>query len=32
MKTQTGNFLIFSGAVEYIEHRSGVGILMNKEA
>ena len=32
MKTQNGNFLIFSGVGKDIEHRSGVGILMNKEA
>ena len=32
IKTQIGNFLIFSGGGEDIEHRSGVGILMNKEA
>ena len=31
-KTQNGNFLIFSGVGEDIEHRCGVGILMNKEA
>jgi len=31
IKTQNGNFLIFSGVGEDIEHRSGVGILMNKE-
>jgi len=32
IKTQNGNFLIFSGVGEDIENRSGVGILMNKEA
>jgi exonuclease III len=32
IKTQNGNFLIFSGVGEDMEHRSGVGILMNKEA
>jgi len=32
IKTQNGNFLIFSGVGEDIEHRIGVGILMNKEA
>jgi len=32
IKTQNGNFLIFSGVGEDIEHRSGVSILMNKEA
>ena len=32
IKTQNGNFLIFSGVGEDIEHRGGVGILMNKEA
>jgi len=32
MKTQNGNFPIFSGVGEDIEHRSRVGILMNKEA
>jgi hypothetical protein len=31
IKTQNGNFLMFSGVGEDIEHRSGVGILMNKE-
>jgi len=32
IKTGNGNLLIFSGVGEDIEHRSGVGILMNKEA
>jgi len=32
IKTQNGNFLIFSGVGEDTEHRSGVGILMKKEA
>jgi len=32
IKIQNGNFLIFPGVGEDIEHRSGVGILMNKEA
>jgi len=32
IKTRNGNFLIFSGVGEDIEHRSGMGILMNKEA
>ena len=32
IKTQNGNLLIFSGVGEDIEHRSGVGILMNKGA
>jgi len=32
IKTQNGNFLIFSGVSGNKEHRSGVGILMNKEA
>jgi len=32
IKTQNGNFLIFSGVSEDKEHRNGVGILMNKEA
>jgi hypothetical protein len=32
MKTQNGNFLIFSDVGEDIEHRSGVCILMSKEA
>ena len=32
IKTKNGNFLIFSGVGEDIEHRSGVGILTNKEA
>jgi len=32
IKTQNGNFLIFSGVGEDIEYRSGVDILMNKEA
>jgi len=32
IKTQNGNLLMFSGAGAGIEHRSGVGILMNKEA
>jgi exonuclease III len=32
IKTQNGNFLMFSGVGEDIGHRSGVGILMNKEA
>jgi len=31
IKTQNGNFLIFSGVGEDIEHRSGVDMLMNKE-
>ena len=31
IKTQNGNFLIFSGVGEDIEHRCGVGILMNIE-
>jgi hypothetical protein len=30
IKTQNGNFLIFSGLGEDKEHRNGVGILMNK--
>jgi hypothetical protein len=32
IKTQNGNFLIFSGVGEGKEHRNGVAILMNKEA
>ena len=32
IKTQNGNFLTFSGFGEDTERRSGVGILMNKEA
>jgi len=32
IKTQNGNFLIFSGVGEDKEHRNRVGILMNKEA
>jgi len=32
IKTQNGNFLTFSGVGEDIEHKSGVGILMSKEA
>ena len=31
IKTQNGNFLIFSGVGEDIEHRIGVDILMIKE-
>jgi len=31
IKTQNGNFLIFSGVGEDIDHRSGVDIQMNKE-
>jgi len=30
IRTQNGNFLIFSGVGEDTEHGSGVGILMNK--
>ena len=32
IKTQNENFLIFSGVGEDIKHKSGVGIIMNKEA
>jgi len=32
IKTQNGNFIIFSGVIEDKEHRYGVGFLMNKEA
>jgi len=32
IKTQNGNFLIFSVVGEDLEQKSGVGILMNKEA
>jgi exonuclease III len=32
IKTQNGNFLIFSGVDEDKKHRNGVGFLMNKEA
>jgi len=32
IKTQNGNILIFSSVGEDTEHRSGVGILMNKDA
>jgi len=32
INTQNGNFLIFSGVSADIEHRIGVGILLNKEA
>jgi hypothetical protein len=32
IKTQNGNFLVFSGVIEDKEHRNRVGILMNKEA
>jgi len=32
IKTQNGNFLTFSVFGEDAERRSGVGILMNKEA
>jgi len=31
IKTHNGNLLIFSCVGEEIDHRSGVGILMNKE-
>jgi hypothetical protein len=32
IKTQNGNFVIFSGVIEDKEYRYGVGFLMNKEA
>jgi exonuclease III len=32
IKTQNGNYVIFSSATEDKEHRYGVGFLMNKEA
>jgi hypothetical protein len=32
IKTQNGNFIIFSGVIEDKKHRYGVHFLINKEA